>query len=162
MTAQRPGRHVAPVEEPPVGQLVPPDAGTTGSWPAGAMRWLITAGAAAAPGIPAAVLTLTTRTAAQSALITVVVLAAIVIITSATAVIYQARQETLRKQMELQAESAIANALAACLDDLHRHADDPADKASVAEARRVRDSARHYLTEHGTDVLARFADRPKP
>jgi hypothetical protein len=42
------------------------------------------------------------------------------------------------------------------------HADDPTDNASVAEARRVRDSARHYVTEHGTDVLARLTERPKP
>lgn len=160
MTAQRPGRHVTPVEDPPTGRLVPPDADPTGSRPTGAKRWLITAGASAASGTPAAVLTLTSRTAAQPALIIVVVLAAIVLVSSITAVIYQARQETVRKQIELHPVTTIADALAACIDDIHRHADDPADKASVAEARRVRESARRYLIEYGTDILARLTERP--
>lgn len=106
-------------------------------------------------------LTLTSRTVAQPVLITVVVLAAIITLSSVAAVIYQARQETLRKQIELHPVTTVANALAACLNDVHRHADDPADNASVAEARRVRDSARHYVTGHGTDVLARLTERPK-
>jgi hypothetical protein len=162
MTAQRPRRHVAPVQDSSAGQLVPPGTDSTGAWPAGAKRWLVAGGAAAASGVPAAVFTLTSRTAAQPVLVTVVVLATIVFVSSVAAVIYQARQETLRKRMELHAVTTVADALAACIDDLHRHADDPADKASVAEARRVRDSARQYVTEHGTEVLDRLTERPKP
>ena len=160
MTARRPSRHVAPVEDPPTAQSVPPAAETAGSRPAGAKRWLITAGGVAAPGAPAAVLTMTSRTVAQPMLITVVLLAAIIIVSSAAAVIYQARQETRRKQIDLQPVTTVAHALAACIDDAHQHAENPTDKASVAEAQRVRDSALQYLAEHGTDILTRLTERP--
>jgi hypothetical protein len=73
MTARRPSRRVAPVGDPPTGQQVPPTADTTSSRPAGARPklWLIAVGAAAVPGVLAAVLTMTSRTAAQPILITV-------------------------------------------------------------------------------------------
>jgi hypothetical protein len=92
------------------------------------------------------------HTAAQPALTIAAVLAAIVAVSFAATIIHQARPETLRKQIDMQPRTTVANALAACVHDIHRHADDPTDHASVAEARRVRGSARSYIAEHGTNV----------
>ena len=68
---------------------------------------------------------------------------------------------TVALALHMQAVNGAAGAFAACVDDVHRHADDPADKASVAQAARVRDSARQFPTEHRQD-LARLIERPQP
>lgn len=160
MTAQHPGCHMPPVDTPPTVHLAPSGIGMSHRWPAGVRRWLITAGSAAANGVPAGVLALTVRTAAHPVLITVAVLAAFVFACAVGVVMYQAWQETRRKQIDLQAVTTIAEAFAACIDDAHRHAHDPADKASSAEAARVRDNARQLLTEH-REELARLTERPQ-
>jgi hypothetical protein len=155
MTSQRPDRHMKPVDAPPRGRPVPSRSGTSARWPARVRRVLITAGAATASGV----LGVTVRPAAQSMLIAVVVLVVVVVACTAAVVMYQARQETQRKQLDVEPLNKVAHAVAGVVQDVHRHADDPADKDSVAEAKRVRDSAQRFLADHAGD-LARLTERP--
>lgn len=73
---------------------------------------------------------------------------------------YRARQDTQRSRIDAHVRNTVADAFAACMNDVHRGADDPTDQASAAEARRVRASARRFLTEQGSEILARLTEPP--
>jgi hypothetical protein len=66
---------------------------------------------------------------------------------------YRSRQETRRKEIEWHSVNAVADALATCIDDVHRSA---AGGQEPVEAEHVRSSARSFLAGPGAAVLARL------
>lgn len=161
MTAQLLARHTSSVDAPPCRRAERPGSDLPQRCTAGTRRWLITAGVAAGNGLPTTMLAMSIHHVAVRALITVAALDAFIVACAAISVIYPAWQQIRRKQLDVQARNGLAGAFSACVNDVHRHADDPADTASAAEAKRVRDSARAFLTDH-RENLTRLTDRPQP
>lgn len=67
-------------------------------------------------------------------------------ILSTVAIMYEARQETRRKEIECRASDTLADALARCIDDVHIRASNLSGK-ETREAARVRTSACHLLVD---------------
>jgi len=63
------------------------------------------------------------------------------------AAMYQARQETRRKEIECHPANTLADALARSLDDAHTSPQDLSGAEAVEEARRVRKDARQLIAD---------------
>ncbi|MGH3381804.1 MAG: hypothetical protein ACRDP6_44465 [Actinoallomurus sp.] len=81
------------------------------------------------------------------------------LILAAVVLMYCARQETRRKEIECHRRNVLADALAACVGDVHHAARDLSSEASLAEAKRVRDSARTLISDSGAMILSRLDGR---
>ena len=90
----------------------------------------------------------------------VAVITIVTVILNAVAVMYQARQETRRKEIERGAADALAAALARCLDDAHARAQDlPADR-QVEEAAQVRACAAQIMSDMTPAFLTLLGQPP--
>lgn len=139
----------------PVPELIPPGA-TTPVFPrAGSPRWWITAaGAAVIPAAPAAAWLAGARLDTVPLLIsTAVLLLAVTALNTAT-VMYQARQETRRREIDQRGPQLLAAALARCIDGTHATATGATGAEAAAEAARARASAARALTALGPAVTA--------
>jgi hypothetical protein len=63
------------------------------------------------------------------------------------AAMYQARQETRRKEIECHPASTLADALARSIDDAHTNPQNLSGAEAIEEARRVRNDARQLLAD---------------
>jgi hypothetical protein len=70
------------------------------------------------------------------------------------AVMYQARQETRRREIDRRGPQLVAAALARCIDGTHATAGGVTGAEAVAEAARVRASATRAVTALGPAVAA--------
>lgn len=112
-----------------------------------ARRWIVPAGvtAAAVPAGPGIARMTTARPGGLPFLVIAAVIMTVVLVLNTAAAMYEARQETRRKEIEQRPADMLAAALARCIDDAHtRAAGVPAD-AKAEEAARVRDSAARLL-----------------
>jgi hypothetical protein len=89
------------------------------------------------------------------------VIAIIAVVLNATAMMYQARQETRRKEIEHRSADTLAAALARCIDDAHARAQNLPAAREVEEAAQVRASARQLLTDVIPHVAAWIERTPK-
>jgi CHASE1-domain containing sensor protein len=95
-------------------------------------------------------------------LLTVVAILLITVtILNAVAVMYQARQETRRREIDQRGPGLIAAALARCIDDTHAGAVGLSGMDAADEAARVRASAAQALTVLGSAVTT-MLDNPGP
>jgi hypothetical protein len=76
------------------------------------------------------------------------------------ATIYQARQETRRKEIECHPASTLADALARSIDDAHTSPQNLSGAAAIEEARRVRKDARQLLADMTPVVTALLEQAP--
>ena len=99
------------------------------------------------------------RPGSEPLLIAAIGLALAAVVLNAVAMMYQARQETRRREIEHRGADVLADALARCIDDTHAKAQNlsPADEAS--EAAQVRASASDVLSRMLPTVLA-LTSRP--
>lgn len=112
------------------------------------------------PGGPGLVLLVASRPGARPLL---AVTAMIVIVTAAlnaAAVMYQARQETLRKEIERAAANELAAALARSIDSAHASAPGLPVASQAEEAARIRASAAQIVTGMTPAVLALLGQPP--
>jgi len=86
---------------------------------------------------------------------TVFLAAAVTAVIAAAAGMYRSRQETRRKEIEWHSVNVVADALAACINDVH-HSASGLPGAEAAEAEHVRSSARAFLAGPGAAVLTRL------
>jgi hypothetical protein len=133
-----------------------------GAW---TMRyWILTAGAAAAmiPGAPGIERAVQCRPGALPLLILTGVVAAITVALNAVAVMYQARQETRRKEIEFRSIATLAEATARCLDAAHARAQNLPPARELEEAAKVRADARQLLTDVMPHIAAVLDRDPRP
>lgn len=119
-------------------------------------RWIVAGGAVAA-GIPAGPGLIWALERRPGALLLLVLAGVVVLsagILNTAAVMYQAQQETRRKEVECRAADTLAAALARCIDDAHTRAQNLSGREEMEEAARVRASARQLLTEVVPPVAA--------
>ena len=90
----------------------------------------------------------------------VAVITVVTVILNAVAVMYQARQETRRKEIERGAADALAAALARCLDDAHARAQYLPAGRQVDEAARVRASAAQIMSDMTPAILTLLGQPP--
>jgi hypothetical protein len=137
----------------PEGSSVPAMTGTYrgkilhGAW---TMRyWIVTAGTAAAaiPGTPGIERAVAGRPGALPLLVLAGVVAIITVVLNAVAVMYQARQETRRKEIEFRSIDVLTAAAARCLDAAHAKAQNLPPARELEEAARVRADAHKLLTD---------------
>ena len=88
--------------------------------------------------------------------ITVLAAVATVVIV-AVAGMYRSRQETRRTEIEWHSVNAVADALAACISNVHHRAAGLPGRQEAAEAEHVRSSARSFLAGPGAAVLTRLS-----
>jgi hypothetical protein len=81
-------------------------------------------------------------------------------ILSTLAVMYQARQETLRKEIEHRGADRLAAALARYIDAGHVTAQDLPDGRQAEEAEQVRASAAQIMTASSSAITALLGQRP--
>jgi hypothetical protein len=145
----------APHEEPPA------RAGDGARWGritqvASAKRRWIVAGGAVAAGIPAGP-GLAWAIAGRPDAVRLLVAAALVALATGipyvAAAMYQARQETRRKEIECHPANTLADALARSLDDAHVSPQNLSGAEAIEEARRVRKDAR-LLIDGMTPVVS--------
>ena len=113
----------------------------------------------AVPVVPGIVMAAGARTG-----ITVLAAVATVVIV-AVAGMYRSRQETRRTEIEWHSVNAVADALAACISNVHHSAAGLPCGQEAAEAEHVRSSARSFLAGPGAAVLTRLswpANTPDP
>jgi hypothetical protein len=156
-----------PGPEPALPSITPPAAASVleeSPVPAGTRRgrvmqgawtmryWILTAGAAAAmiPGAPGIERAVQCRPGALPLLILTGVVAAITVALNAVAVMYQARQETRRKET------------ARCLDAAHARAQNLPPARELEEAAKVRADARQLLTDVMPHIAAVLDRDPRP
>jgi hypothetical protein len=139
----------APHEEPPA------RAGDGARWGritqgASAKRRWIVAGGAAAAGIPAGP-GLAWAIAGRPDAVRLLVAAALVALATGipyvAAAMYQARQETRRKEIECHPANTLADALARSIDDTHSSPRNLSGTEAIEEARRVRKDARLLIAD---------------
>ena len=83
---------------------------------------------------------------------------------SAVTTMYEARQETRRKEIECRSTDTLIQALTRCMDDAHAYPPSPSGK-EIRETARIRASARHLLTAITpsiTNVLQSSQATPAP
>ncbi|GLY78443.1 hypothetical protein [Actinoallomurus iriomotensis] len=107
------------------------------------------------PGVSEVAFYIADRSTASSLLIPVLLTSSS--ITTAVVLMYRSRQETRRKEIEWHRTNVLADALAACIGDVHLFAADLSCDESLAEAERVRDSARHLVDGSGVALLSQLA-----
>ena len=110
-------------------------------------RW-VAAGGAAAITIPAGSGLALGIEGKPGAVLLLALAAAVTIVTailSAVTTMYEARQETRRKEIECRGTDTFIQALTRCMDDAHAYPANPSIKES-RETARIRASARHLLT----------------
>lgn len=124
-------------------------------------RWIAAGGAAAAtiPAGPGLAWGIEGKPGAALLLTVAAVVAIGTAILSAVTAMYEARQETLRKEIECRSADAIAAALARCMDDAHVRAGDSSGR-EARETARVRASARHLLTEVVPSIATVLRQQP--
>jgi hypothetical protein len=88
------------------------------------------------------------------------VIAVVTMILGAVAMMYQARQETRRKEIERGAADTLAAALARCLDDAHASVEDLPTNRQVEEAARVRASASQIVSDMTPAILTLLGQPP--
>jgi len=117
-----------------------------GTW--AVRRWILAGGtmAAAISTGPSLARTVGGRLGALPVSALVSVIAIITVTLNAAAMMYQARQETRRKEIEYRGADTLAAALARCIDDAHAWAQNLPAAQEVEEAAHVRASARQLLT----------------
>jgi len=140
---------------PPVLELIPPAAATPAFPRAGSPRWWITAGGAiAVPAAPAAAWLAGARQDAVPLLIGAALVLLAMTALNTAAVMYQARQETRRREIDRRGPQLVAAALARCIDGTHAAAAGVTGADAAAEAARVRASATRAVTTLGPAVTA--------
>jgi len=72
---------------------------------------------------------------------------------NAAAAMYEARQQTRRKEIECRSADTLAAALARCIDDAHTKAQNLSGAKKIEEAARVRASASQLLTGMSPAIL---------
>ncbi|MGH3258664.1 MAG: hypothetical protein ACRDOU_25255 [Streptosporangiaceae bacterium] len=80
--------------------------------------------------------------------------ALITAILNGVAIMYEARQETRRKEIERHSVDTLAAAFARCIDDSHAWAQNLTGLEDAKEAERVRASARRLVVDMATAVAA--------
>lgn len=148
---RRPWRQVGSPRPPDLGHL-PVRLSKTTAW----RRWILVGGAAAAavPGAPGIVWMLAGRPGAQPFLAAAIGLALVTALLNAVAAMYQARQETRRREIECRGADVLADALARCIDDTHARAQNLSPVEEATEAAQVRASASAVLSRMQPTVLA--------
>jgi hypothetical protein len=140
---------------PPVLELIPPAAATPAFPRAGSpRRWAAAGGAIAVPAAPAAAWLAGARQDAVPLLIGAVLAFLAVTALNTAAVMYQARQETRRREIDRRGPQLVAAALARCIDGTHAAAAGVTGAEAAAEAARVRASATRAVTTLGPAVTA--------
>jgi hypothetical protein len=146
----------------PVPELIAPAAPAPVLPRAGSPRWWITAGGAAAvPAAPAAAWLAGARQDAVPMLIGAALVLLAVTVLNTAAVMYQARQETRRREIDRRDSHLLAAALAKCIDGTHTTAAGVTGAEAIAEAARGRASATRTLTALGPAVTA-MLDQHEP
>lgn len=114
-----------------------------------ARYWIVAVGAVAAaiPAGPGIERTLEGRPGALPLLVCAVVVAIVTVMLNTVAVMYQARQETLRKEIEFRSIDVLAEAAARCIDDAHARAQNLPPARELEQAAQVRADARQLLTD---------------
>jgi hypothetical protein len=140
---------------PPVPELIPPTATTPAFPKAGSPRWRVTAGGAiAVPAAPAAAWLAGARQDAVPLLVGAALALLAVTALNTAAVMYQARQETRRREIDRRGSQLVAAALARCIDGTHAAVAGVTGAEAAAEAARVRASAARAMTTLGPAVNA--------
>jgi hypothetical protein len=148
---------LAPVPEP-----IPPAAATPAFPQARPPRWWITAGAGAAvPAAPAAAWLAGARQDTVPLLIGAALVLLAVTVLNTAAVIYQARQETRRREIDRRDSQLLAAALAKCIDGTHATATGLTGAEAVTEAARGRAAAARALAALAPAVTA-MLDQHQP
>jgi hypothetical protein len=139
----------------PVPELIPP-AATAPAFPRSwSPRWWVTAGGTAAvPAAPAVAWLAGARQDSVPLMIGAALLVVAVTVLNTAAVMYQARQETRRREIDQHGAQLLAAALARCIDGTHAVAAGVTGADAVAEAARVRASATRAVTTLGPAVAA--------
>jgi hypothetical protein len=111
--------------------------------------WIVTAGAVATaiPGTPGIERAVEGRPGALPLLILAGVVTIITVVLNTVAAMYQARQETRRKEIEFRSIDVLTEAAARCLDAAHAKAQSLPPARELEEAARVRADARQLLTD---------------
>jgi hypothetical protein len=86
-------------------------------------------------------------------------IALIMVILNGVAAMYEARQETRRKEIERHSADTLAAAFARCIDDSHARAQGLTGLQDAKEAERVRDSARRLAVDM-TAAIAALVELP--
>jgi hypothetical protein len=136
----------------------------TGATTGHGRRLRIAAGGAAAAAIPATpgmVWLIAGRAGALPFLVAAGVLAMATAAVSGAVSMYEARQETRRREIECHSVDAIADALARCIDATHAPAPSPLKAQQAEEAAKVRASALQFLTQAAPAMLPLFPRPPK-
>jgi hypothetical protein len=111
------------------------------------------------PGGPGIAWAIAGRPSAVPFLATAALVALITVILNGVAAMYEARQETRRKEIERHSADTLAAAFARCIDDSHARAQGLTGLQDAKEAERVRDSARR-LTVDMTAAIAALVELP--
>jgi hypothetical protein len=175
--------HDAPGPEPALPSIMPtagmsspegaPVLSTVGRGPrpGGIMRearpvryWMIALGvlATAIPAGPGLERTVEGRPGALPFLVLAGAIAIITVVLNTVVLMYQARQETLRKEIEYRSIDVLVAAVARCIDDAHAKAQNLPPDRDLEQAAQVRADARQLLTEvvpHITAVPDRDTQR---
>ena len=125
--------------------------------------WIVTVGAVAAaiPAGPGIARTVEGRPGALPLLVLAAVVAIVTVALNTAAVMYQARQETLRKEIEYRSADTLAAAMARCIDDAHAKAKNLPAARELEEASQVRASARQLLTDVMPCIAASLERDPR-
>lgn len=81
---------------------------------------------------------------------------------NAVAAMYEARQQTRRKEIERRSADTLAAALASCIDDAHTKAHNLSGPEEIEEAVRVRASASQLLTGMSPTILTLLGQPSAP
>jgi hypothetical protein len=112
--------------------------------------------ATAIPGVPGLAFAVAGNPHAPSLLISSGLVGLATMITTAVVRIYESSQRTRRVQLQLEGSTAIAQAMARCIDDSHADPGDLPEGQRASEAANMRASAEHALTDLMPAVLAVF------
>ena len=134
---------------------------TAGQDPRARRRWIAAGGAAAVtiPAGPGLVWGIEGKPGTFLLLTIAAVVAIGTAILSAATAMYEARQETRRREIECRSTEALAAALARCMDDAHARPGSPSGK-EARETARVRANARHLLANVVPSVAAVLRQQP--
>jgi hypothetical protein len=126
-------------------------------------RWILAGGAVAAaiPAGPGLAQTIEGRPGALPLLVLAAVVAIVTVVLNAVVVVYQARQETLRKEIEHRSVDALAAALARCIDDAHTKTRNLPAARELEETAQVRSSARQVLSDMAPHIAALLERDPR-